>query len=48
MDIQIDDYRTEFRLNIFKNALGKKGTITGGNIEIVNYGEGQMIQFVFM
>ena len=40
MDIQGDDYRTEFRLNAFKNALGKKGTITVGNIEIVNYGEG--------
>ena len=38
MDIQGDDYRTEYRLNAFKTAIGKKGTITGGNIEIVNYG----------
>lgn len=38
MDIQGDDYRTEFRLNAFKTALGKKGTITGGRINIVNYG----------
>ncbi len=38
MDIQGDDYRTEFRLNAFKTAIGKKGVITGGNIDIVNYG----------
>lgn len=38
MDIQGDDYRTEFRLNAFKNAIGKKGKLVDGNINIVNYG----------
>ncbi len=47
MDIQGDDYRTEFRLNAFKSALGKKGSITGGRINIVNYGtwENDTIRF---
>lgn len=38
MDIQGEDYRTEFRLNAFKNAVGQKGTFNGGSIQIVNYG----------
>lgn len=38
MDIQGDDYRTEFRLQAFKNAEGVKGMFTGGTITIVNYG----------
>lgn len=38
MDIQGEDYRTEFRLNAFKNAVGQKGAFNGGSIQIVNYG----------
>ena len=38
LDIRGNDYRTEYRLNSFKNAVGKKGIIDGGTIEIVNYG----------
>lgn len=38
MDIQGDDYRTEFRLNAFENAVGQKGAINGGTVQIVNYG----------
>ena len=38
MDIQGEDYRTEFRLQAFDNAVGVKGTIAGGTIEVVNYG----------
>ena len=38
MDIQGEDYRVEFRLNAFKNAIGKKGMLNGYKIEIVNYG----------
>lgn len=38
MDIQGEDYRTEFRLNAFENALGKKGVLSNGTIDIVNYG----------
>lgn len=38
MDIQGDDYRTEFRLNAFENAVGKKGKINAGFVEAVNYG----------
>ena len=38
MDIRGEDYRTEFRLNAFKNAVGQKGTFNGGSIQIVNYG----------
>lgn len=38
MDIQGEDYRTEFRLNAFKNAVGQKGSIATGTIEVVNYG----------
>lgn len=38
MDIQGADYRNEFRLYAFSNAVGKKGHIDGGDIQIVNYG----------
>ncbi|SCJ18902.1 Uncharacterised protein [uncultured Clostridium sp.] len=38
MDIKGEDYRTEFRLGAFKNAIGKKGYINGYKIEMVNYG----------
>lgn len=38
MDIQGDDYKTEFRLNAYKNAVGKKGAISDSLVEIVNYG----------
>jgi len=38
MDIQGEDYRTEFRLYAFKTAIGKKGVISNGCINIVNYG----------
>lgn len=38
MDIQGEDYRTEFRLNSFKGAVGQKGVISEGTIEVVNYG----------
>ena len=38
MDIQGADYRTEFRLNAFKNAVGQKGNISTGSIEVINYG----------
>ena len=38
MDINGDDYRTEFRLPSFDNAVGLKGKIDGNLIEIVNYG----------
>lgn len=38
MDIQGDDYRTEFRLAAFENAIGKKGTVSEGTLEVVNYG----------
>lgn len=38
MDIKGEDYRTEFRLGAFDNAIGKKGYINGYKIEMVNYG----------
>lgn len=38
MDLKGDDYKTEFRLNAFKNAVGKKGSIGKSSISIVNYG----------
>ena len=38
MDIQGADYRHEFRLYAYSNAVGKKGHIDGGDIQIVNYG----------
>lgn len=38
MDIQGDDYRTEFRLNAYADAVGLKGVINGNEIEIINYG----------
>lgn len=38
LDMQGDDYRTEYRLNAFKNAVGKKAVIPGGSIELLNYG----------
>ena len=38
MDIQGLDYRTEYRLNAFKNAVGKKGIVNDSTIHIVNYG----------
>lgn len=38
MDIQGLDYRTEYRLNAFKNAVGKKGIVNDSTIQIVNYG----------
>ena len=38
MDVHGDDYRTEFRLNAFENAVGKKGTIGSDNIDVINYG----------
>ena len=38
MDIHGDDYKVEFRLNAFENAVGKKGTTGSATIEIINYG----------
>ena len=38
MDLKGEDYKTEFRLNAFKNAVGKKGSIGKSSISIVNYG----------
>lgn len=38
MDIQGEDYRTEYRLGAFDKAVGKKGKINGETIDIVNYG----------
>ena len=38
MDIHGSDYQTEFRLHAYDNAVGKKGTIAGSPISIVNYG----------
>ena len=38
MDIQGEDYQTEFRLPAFSNAVGKKGYIGEDLIQIVNYG----------
>lgn len=38
MDIQGEDYRTEFRLSAFKNAVGQKGSISAGTLQVVNYG----------
>lgn len=38
LDIQGIDYRTEYRLNAFKNAVGYKGTVNENEIHIVNYG----------
>lgn len=38
MDIHGVDYRTEFRLNAFKNAVGKMASNDFMSIEIVNYG----------
>lgn len=37
MDIHGDDYRTEFRLNAFKNAVGKKCSVGSSYVEIVSY-----------
>lgn len=38
MDIQGDDYQTEFRLPAFKNSVGLKGFVGEDSIQIVNYG----------
>ncbi len=38
MDIKGEDYRTEFRLGAFDDAVGKKGFINNYKIEMVNYG----------
>lgn len=38
MDIKGEDYKTEFRLGAFDDAVGKKGYIDGYKIEMVNYG----------
>lgn len=38
MDIQGEDYRAEFRLGAFKNAVGQKGSIPAGTLQVVNYG----------
>ena len=38
LDVQGDDYRTEYRLGAFKNAVGKKGMLDQNEIEIVMYG----------
>ena len=38
MDIHGYDYRTEFRLQAFENAVGKKGVLSDNSIQIVNYG----------
>lgn len=38
MDIHGADYKVEFRLNAFRNAVGKKGTVPNGTIEAINYG----------
>lgn len=38
MDIQGEDYRTEFRLGAFKNSIGKKANVNESTIELVNYG----------
>lgn len=38
MAIHGEDYKTEFRLNDFRNAVGKKGAIDSGTIEIISYG----------
>ena len=38
MDIHGEDYRTEFRLGAYDNALGKKGIADNSTFEVVNYG----------
>lgn len=38
LDIQGEDYRTEYRTFGFENAIGKRASIPGGSIEVVNYG----------
>ena len=38
LDIRASDYRVEYRLNAFKNAVGEKGFIGNTEIQIVNYG----------
>lgn len=38
LDIQGDDYRTEYRLGAFKKAVGKKGILDQNEIEIITYG----------
>ncbi len=38
LDIHGEDYKTEFRTFSFKKAVGKKASIPGGVIEVVNYG----------
>ena len=38
MDIHGEDYRTEFRLQAFNNAIGKKASLSGDSLQIVNYG----------
>lgn len=38
MDLHGSDYRTEFRLGAFKNAVGLKGTVLDLPIEVVGYG----------
>lgn len=38
LDINGNDYRTEYRLDAFKRAIGQKGNIDCGTIEILNYG----------
>lgn len=37
LDVQGDDYRVEYRLQSFDDAVGQKGTIGNGTIEIINY-----------
>ena len=37
LDVQGDDYRVEYRLQAFDDAVGQKGTIGNGTIEIINY-----------
>lgn len=44
MDIQGDDYRTEFRLNAFEDAVGQKGTFSGGTMQVVIYGTWELDQ----
>ena len=38
MDIHGEDYKTEFRLNAFDNAIGTKGLINNGAVEVIASG----------
>ena len=38
LDIMDSDYRVEYRLNAFKNAVGEKGLLGNTEVQIVNYG----------